>query len=491
MFQTATRPLHPAQCDSLCHMICTTAIRYVGCSLAIVLGLTFSAVSEASPPSDPPLTYSYKTGMTFDDDVQVLQVHHGRRLSVAKLHPTGEAGFYADGDQPFDWAQSYTWVTGAMTDDRLARYQNVGKKILQIREIEALEPGVVREPSSRRGSPWMVEDLAVSLQPGERDMTVAGVRASHYVVEVSYEKITNPGKDNESRTDVQATRHFWFDAERPFSPLQTLPLQLDKRLFVAFEESAIQEGIYLALRERMQELGMLVRMEYTGRDGEPRAFAVDSIEQARPLDLSSLDDVLVFTDSQADAIAGPMFMSEMIRDSMDKQGAARFEMPVDADSIEVEGSSGFSVMESGDFAIAMTFTAGADDDGIRGMLLLMRPHHGQPDSGNHTTARNLGRGVLTTMTAAEIENHARGFQALGVVRDGNAFHVLTEAVGGEIQLTRSDTERVSGDYRLEITTMHDGRTETREISGSFDAPAGDIGQFNHPASRLIDNKRTQ
>ncbi|MGM0517848.1 MAG: hypothetical protein ACQER6_09630 [Pseudomonadota bacterium] len=457
---------------------------------AVLIGLAFSAASMGAPPTDLPLTYSYNTAMEIGDGRQVLQVHHGKDVSVAKLHTEGESGFYANGDEPFAWAQSYTWVTGAPTDGRLARYQNVGKKILQVREIEPLEPGVIQEPSSRRDAPWAIENLEVSMQPGDRDMTVAGVEASHYVVEVNYEKIVNPGTDAEKRRPVAGTRHLWFDAQRPFSPLQTLPLQMSDSLFVTYEDPAIQEGIFLSLRDRMKELGMLVRMEMAGRDGQAHAFAVERIERAGPLNLADLDAVPIFTDSQADSIAGPMFMSEMVRDSLDEQGLARIDVPrSDGEPIEVNGSAGFTTMDSGDFALAMTFAKGNEDGGTRGMLLLLRPYHGQPEPGRHGMSHHLGRAALDEMSAEEIETHARDFQALGVMRDGDDFLVLTEAVDGEVTLERSDAEGIIGEYRLEMTVMANGGSHTREVRGSFDAPPGDIGRFNHPAGRLIEQKR--
>lgn len=455
-----------------------------------LFGLALAGMATAAPPTGLPLTYSYDTAMEISGAPQVLQVHHGRELSVAKLHPEGESGFYADGDAPFPWAEPYTWVSGAITDGRLARYQNVGRKILQVRELAPLKPGVVQAPSSRRDAPWAIEDLEVTMQPGDRDMTVAGVEASHYVVAVSYDKIIAPGTDAEKTRPVAGTRHFWFDADRPFSPLQTLPLQMNDSLFVTYEDPVIQDGIFLSLRDRMTELGMLVRMEMAGRDGKTHAFAIDRIEQAAPLNLAALDGVPVFTDSQADAIAGPMFMSEMIHDALDEQGEARITIPsADGETLEATGSAGFNAMESGDFAVAMTFAEGNEADGTRGMLLLLRPYHGQPEAGRHATTGNLGRAALDAMSAEEIEAHAHDFQALGVIRDGGAFLVLTEATGGEVILDRSDADGVSGEYRLEMTVMANGETGRREIRGTFEAPPGDVGRFNHPAGRLIERKR--
>ena len=467
----------------------TTLVRRAMAAGAL-LGMALCSAAMASPPSDLPLTYSYNTDMEFGEARQVLQVHHGKAMSVAKLHPEGEPGFYAEPDAPFAWAEPYTWITGTATNDRLARYQNVGREILQVRELAPLEPGVVQEPASRRDAPWAIENLEVTMQPGERDMTVAGVEASHYVVEVSYDKIINPDTDGEKNRPVAGTRHFWFDAERPFSPLQLLPLQVSDSLFVTYENPAIQNGIFLSLRDRMKELGMLVRMELAGRDGKTHAFAVDRIERAGSLNLAALDAVPVFTDSQAEAIAGPMFMSEMIRDSLDEQGQARIDFARgNGEPIAVDGSAGFAAMDSGDFAVAMTFAEGDADNGTRGMLLLLRPYHGQPEAGRHDTSRNLDRAALEAMSAEAIETHARDFQALGVMRYRDGFLVLTEAVDGEVTLERSDAGGVTGEYRLEMTVVANGENHIREVRGSFDAPPGDIGRFNHPAGRLIEQKR--
>ena len=384
---------------------------------------------------------------------------------VAQLRPAGGPGLYESAQgEGLSWKAPYTFVVAPETGGRLAKYQNIGTEVLEARELDELEEGKTYVFSAH-DTPWRVTDLEASL------------------ARVSYTKVTHPGTDDEEREQIEARRDFWFNPERPFSPLQTLPLQLENSLFVNYEYDRIQEALFGRLEDGMQEAGMLVRMQMSVRE-EPRVYEIQSIGPARELDLAVLDEVMIVPESQADAIAGPMFLSEMIQDAMDEQGAARLAFVRDNTRrpLEAEGSAGFKLMPNGDFAVATVF----DDGETRGMLLLLRPYHGLPEPGSHPTAPQRGTDELKKLSAEDLKEYAKGFQAMGVLQQGKQFTVLTEATGGSVAVDQAGEEAVTGTLDLHMKGLKGGRLHDYHVSARFEAPQGMPGQFRHPVGTLIE-----
>lgn len=454
--------------------------------LAVALA-GLAGLAEAASP-ELPVSYRINSPLVVSDESWVVSVYQKGDLAAARQHRADQPGLAeqaAAGE--VDWGRAYTYIAGEATGGRLAKHQSLGMDIWQVAERAALEPGVLYRQESRGDLRWSVENLELSFEPGGEAARVAGLRARHYVLEVSYDfRRVEDGEGGEKRERVRSRRDFWFAPALPFSPVQLLPLHIHGSTFVNFAPARVQRTILARLENRMRELGMLVRTRLE-LGGEQYDLEVSRLESAPCLALAGLRSMPVIPKSKVAAVQGPLFLAEMLQGSLPGGGEARlsFARGEGQPPLEVSGAAGYALMDSGDLVIASVFGGGG---GPEGMLLLLRPHHGLAQAGRHPAARRKPREQLRRLSAAELKEYAKGFQAFALLRDAEGLTAYTGALEGRVNIEAGGEKRLQGSCELtmeSLTVVGEGPSGAQKVAASFQAPPGLEVRLQSPASRLL------
>jgi hypothetical protein len=464
-------------------------MRYFPLAVLALIGLLGAGPAATEPPTLP-VAYTLNTPLYGADEL-VIRVHQTEQVTLGRVmagdQPDFEEQAEAGGFRP---GVANTYIAGDLTAQRMAKYQSLGRSTFEVRDAVGIEPGKRYPHPDHEGVEWQVDDLTVSMERGDSDTTVAGLEAAHYIVDVAYTYQRFDGDDgDETRRQVAARREFWFAEALPFSPVQLLPLELGNSTFAPLAPERIQRAIYGRLAERMRAAGMLVRTRFERR-GDPVVVAVQDLRAAAELDLSALDSIPMIPSSVADAAMGPLFLSRMIGDRMPDGGSARIAFQgaeAETASRNVSGRSAFTVADSGDAVIVLSFDT---DDGARGMLMLMRPYGGRPETGSYRTAGRLSKTALDGMTTEAVRERAQRFQALGLIEDAQQgrLTIYTSAQAGQVVLIGAGDDGLTGKFSLTLQALDafgGGSLSEHRVTGSFDSVPGLEMRMRSPTSRRL------
>ena len=149
------------------------------------------AVTLAAPPSDLPIAYTLKFPFLGDGNSRVLDFHQTSGLSVAAVRKADEPGLHARAAEgEIEWHDIWAYYTGPRTQGRIAVYENDHANMLDNPEyrflveqpLEAFEPG---KPYGLRQ--WQAGELEIDFRRGDKDATIAGLDAEHYVATLAFD----------------------------------------------------------------------------------------------------------------------------------------------------------------------------------------------------------------------------------------------------------------------------------------------------------------
>ncbi|PWE17914.1 hypothetical protein DDZ18_04885 [Marinicauda salina] len=445
----------------------------------------------------------------FDTPFRNLAVtvrHNAEGLSAAHQHDASEESPLApDSDARLSISVQRYRFAGPRTQGRLSKHN---LDMLEVMTPDPLERGaryVDDYPAAERYDPadhggqesWAASDISAEITRGDRDMTVAGLEADHYVVEAQYTLTTfdADGAETGSRT-VEHAQDVWFSDELPYSPLQLYPGLPFGYALSGSGKSLIDRAVIAELEPRMGELGAVVRTEQPAPDGfgdppDPVVIELSDLQETEPFALESLDDAPVVPEPLFNAVAGPLFIAEMLSDddAISDEGGASLGFGAPADIEFDAGRAGYKTTGAGDFAAAI---AGGGPGEDHGLVVVMRPVNGAPEPGDYDVAPAVRDSAeLEAMDAQALAERAERFQAFGVVERDGVTYVVMGFVDGGVTIESGADDRVSGRIDADVRAL---RTDTGEvvdalpIEASFEAVEGlEALHFRSPESRFIEN----
>lgn len=470
--------------------------------LALVLALFATHAQAASAPGLP-LLYSFNSPL-YDSDEWTVTVYQTDDFSVA-VHTPADVSAVAEreGEAATLQGRGPAYAAGERTGHLLAKGQRLNRRYFRIEERQTLEQGRhytenVDPPDPRKSSyqrEWWIENLSVDWKRGPDDGEIAGLSANHYVLTLSYDYHRVDHDDGE-RTDekVQSTREFWFAEALPFSPLQMLPLRVinDYRYvcYCDFGGRIVNDVVDARLEDELRDAGMLLRTRFES-GGELITIEASNLRSDADIQLDRYRQWPVIPSSRETPAVGALMLHDMLANApADGAGtadvglAATPEGPVQA----LSGTSWFRVNPAGDFAVANILATG---DGAEGMLLLMRPYYGRPDTGTYSTRPQPEQAELEALDLEALRERAGYFQAVGLVERGDELTIYTGTGEGEIVITSSSDERIQGEFSLEmdaIDTFGNGKVERAVVTGRFHANDGLRARMRSALGRLIERQ---
>ena len=200
------------------------------------------ALTLAATPSDLPIAYTLKFPFLGDGNSRVLDFHQTRGLSVAAVRKPDEPGLHARAAEgEIEWRDIWAYFTGPRTQGRIAVYENQNAKMLDNPEyrflveqpLEAFEPG---KPYGLRPQ-WQAGELDSDFRRGDKDATIAGLDAEHYVATLAFDYDFGAG-DETPAEHFEFQRDFWFAPALPYSRLQTQ--HLGQHLFLDASDDRLE-----------------------------------------------------------------------------------------------------------------------------------------------------------------------------------------------------------------------------------------------------------
>lgn len=461
--------------------------------------LTLGAPLVGAAPESLPILYEINAPFYYQEPYTVT-VHQTVDLSVGVANPADRSPFRdTEGDSKTLVYAGVPYAAGPRTGGRLAKGQRLNRWYFRINEPQPLEEGThysrMYDPADPRDVPyereWWVENLAVDWQRGDEDAEVAGLAARHYTLAVSYDYRRIDHDDGERTEEhVESRRDFWFSERFPFSPLQMLPLQIgnDQR-FVCFCSQAgerVNQAVYARLEDKLRAAGMLLRTRLESSDG-PATVEVSRVQTVPDLDVTSYAHWPAIPESQDRVAAGALVLAEMLSQAPAGKGSAAIRFDTgEATPLALQAdSSYFRVNDIGDLAIASMFN---DGEGVEGMLMLMRPHHGAPKVGRYDTGAQASTDKLKVMSTETLKAQAQRYQAVAVIEQGDSLTIYSSTDTGSVTIDDVTDGSIAGSFDLTmeaVDTFGDGSVQQRQVSGEFEAAIGLKARMRSPTSRLL------
>jgi hypothetical protein len=442
------------------------------------LGVAAAVQAQESPTPDLPVRYSHPVVCPACEAPLTVTIRQGADgRSVAAIHETAAPA--PDGGR---------YVAGPRTSGRLGVVQDLGMDLIEVRDPATLEPG---RRYAADGAPWTeaeyggeaswsVVDLAIALDRGDDDRTVAGLDAAHHVLTVGYTFRSHDaqGDVTETRT-VDHRRDLWFAEDLAFSPVQMLHGGFRDVAATPSFRPRIDQHVLAQVTDRFRALGALVRVETT-LEGAPVAVAVDGFEPAAADAFATLETAPVVSEAQFAAVAGPFFIGRMI--SADGALVAPGPAELTLGDTTIAGEASWMTTDAGDLAVVI------DDPASETMLFLVRPVNGVPAPGAYGVTASKNRAVLQAMTEAEMADHTAAFQVYGLVAGAGLPAAVTGFVDGTVTIDAVEDDRLVGSVEGTVTvlpTEEIGPAQDRSLGLRFEAGRGLEGvRFASPASRV-------
>ena len=458
------------------------------------------ALTLAAPPNELPIAYTLKFPFLGDGSGYVLDVHQTEGLSVAATRKPDEPGLHAraaEGD--IEWHDIWAYYTGPRTQGRIAVYENDHANMLDNPEyrflveqrLETFEPG---KPYGLRQ--WQVGELEIDFRRGDKDTTIAGLDAEHYIATLAFDHDLD-ASDETPAEHFEFQRDFWFAPALPYSRLQTQ--HLGQHLFfdasddrLEYAAGRLHDAVLARLEPRMREAGMLVKTRIEHGD-ETIVAAIQNFRRAPALDMQSVGETpLLRSWDQYMSLMEPLFGQRQLNANPPSGGESELMLPATPghEAERASGKAGFQVAEAGDLALALTFESASGDDGY---LFLVRPHHGRPDTGTYDVAGKRYRNELRQLSEGELKAYAKNFQVFGLIKGEQRLTAFaSETAAGQIEITASDDERLMGRMDLDLQALAvdaDGQSVGVQIGADFEAVSGaQLLQRATRTSKLLGNE---
>ena len=462
------------------------------------------ALALAAPPTELPIAYSLKFPFSgYDGSRRVRDVHQTTGLSVAATRKPDEPGLHEQAAQgEIEWHDIRAYYTGPRTQGRIAVYENDHAEMLDNPEyrflveqpLEAFEPG---KPYRYRSRQWQAGELEIDFRRGDKDASIAGLDAKHYVATLSFDHDFDVGDETPGQR-FQFRRDFWFAPALPYSRLQTRHLgqhqfldASDERLKAA--AGRLNDAVLARLEPRMREAGMLVKSRIE-RGDETIVTAIQNLRSAPTLDTQPVAETPVLRSwDQYMSLLEPLFGQRQLSANPPSGGESKLMLPATPghEAEQASGKAGFQVAEAGDLALALTFESASGDDGY---LLLVRPYHGRPDTGTYDVVGKRYGDELKQLSENELKAHAENFQVVGLIRgEQRLTAIVGETAAGQVEITASDDERLTGRMDLDMEALAvdaDGQSVGIQIGAEFEAVSGSqLIQRPADTSKLLGNER--
>lgn len=457
--------------------------------LLIVFSFLVSAGAQASGPSAPALL-AYPFLCPSCDTAQVTTLRYGADgLSLAETHATDEQPMlHPDGDGTA--GHPGEWIAGPRTGGQPGRIQRwegeVGTDFIEVQVESPLVEGeryaatrrLARASEKPGRKSWSIEDVAVAVDPGDKDRTIAGYRGDHWRVTLHWTRNTydRDGKPTGSE-DKQIRYALWTTEALPFSPLPYEYEPFKGNHVKPWLSGPVADHLMRKLTAALAGHGALLRAEVVGESEATLTLA--SALPAPELAADRFAGLPVVASAQVDDFAGPLFMTSLLRDGM---LTGRGTATLTVGDRELAGRSAWKVNSAGDLVIALA--AGEENTTV----LLVRPVLGMPEAGRYGTATRPTMAALRAMADGALESHARRFQLYGVVAGKSLPTVLTGFDGGEVVVTQAEdgvlAGRVAG-HSDALMTARAGEHRRVPVTLTFEAPEGlEDFRFRSPESRF-------
>ncbi|MFN2354531.1 MAG: hypothetical protein ABR512_08410 [Desulfopila sp.] len=461
------------------------------------------ALTIAAPPTDLPVAYTLKWPFLGGGNSYVLDVHQTRGLSVAATRTPDEVDLHAQAAQgEIEWHDLWAYYTSPRTQGRIASYENDHANMLKNpdyyflveRPLAEFEPGT---PYGRRSRQWQAGELEVDFRRGDKDVTIAGLDAEHYVVTLAFDHDFDVA-DETAAERFEFRRDFWFASALPYSRLQTQ--HLDRHLFVddSIERlkaaaGRLNDAVLARLEPQMREAGMLVKARIE-RGEETIVTEVHNLRSAPALDTQPVAETpLLRSFDQYMALLEPLFGQRHLGANPPPGGESKLTLPATDghEAGQADGKAGFQVGEAGDLALALTFQATSGDHGY---LFLVRPHHGRPATGTYDVVGKRDDDVLERLSKNELMAYAEGFQVVGLIEGKKRLTAIVgETAAGQVEITAIDDKRLAGRMDLDVEALAvdaDGKPVRIEVGAEFEAvPASQLIQRATDTSKLLADDR--
>ena len=459
------------------------------------------AVTLAAPPSDLPIAYTLKFPFLGDGNSRVLDFHQTSGLSVAAVHKADEPGLHARAAEgEIEWHDIWAYYTGPRTQGRIAVYENDHANMLDNPEyrflveqpLEAFEPG---KPYGLRQ--WQAGELEIDFRRGDKDATIAGLDAEHYVATLAFDHDSDAG-DETPAEHFEFQRDFWFAPALPYSRLQTQHLgqhlfldAADERL--EYAAGRLNDAVLARLEPQMREAGMLVKTRIE-RGDETIVAQVQNLRRPRALDMEPVAETpLLRSWDQYMSLLEPLFGQRHMSANPPPGGESNLKLPgADGHGAEqASGKAGFQVTEADDLALALTFESASGDSGY---LMLVRPYHGLPATGAYDIVGKRDKDTLQQLSTDELKVYAEGFQIVGLIEGADRLTAIVgQTAAGQVEISASDDERLAGRMELDLEALAvdaDGQSVDIQTEAEFEAaPASEVIQRPTRTSRLIGDGR--
>ncbi|MDZ7809901.1 MAG: hypothetical protein U5L11_06790 [Arhodomonas sp.] len=417
----------------------------------------------------------------------------GACRSAATRKPD-EPGLHEQAAQgEIEWHDLWAYYAGRRTQDRIASYENDHANMLDNpdyrflveRPLAEFEPG---KPYGHRTRQWQAGELEVDFRRGDKDATIAGLEAKHYVVTVAFDHDFDVGDETPGER-FEFRRDFWFASDLPYSRLQTQ--HLEQHLFLDASNERLKaaagrlnDAVLGRLEPQMRKAGMLVKTRIE-RDEETIVTEIHNLRRAPALDTQPVADTpLLRSWDQYMALLEPLFGQRHISTNPPPGGESSLTLPAG----QASGKAGFQVGEAGDLALALTFESASGDNGY---LFLVRPYHGRPATGSYDVVGKRDEDALEQLSTEELEAHAENFQVVGLIKgEDRLTAIVGETADGQVQITASDEEHLAGRMDLEVEALAayaNGKSVTlpdeRRIRGGAGFPAYATGDRHQQATQ--------
>lgn len=442
----------------------------------LISALLVAIPALAAPPSELPIGYTMERMVGGEQDDYVNDFHLTTQRSLAHYRKANERTLYELAESgPVEWADVNAWFASPRTDGALARYEedhanmldNPAYLFLVRQPLQAFEPGAsYREPPYT----WRAENLEVDFSRGEQDQKIAGVETEHYVATIAFDYTT---AYHEETNRFELRRDMWFAPSLPYTRLAHRQPFIDaSHDTLSWTRGRLEDGIIARLEPRMRKAGLLLKTSFE-RDGETIVATARNLRSAPALDTRPVAKTpLLESRAQYMALLEPLFGNRFLDENGPVDGESSVKLPAVAghDALRASGKAGFQVHENGDLGLALTFEA---DNGDSGYLMLVRPHHGLPRTGEYPVTDKRDDSALEKLSAAELKSHAENFQIVGLIEGEDRITAfLGENADGRITINESSDQRLAGEISLDLEALAaaaDGQVATTQITGCFEA----------------------
>lgn len=412
------------------------------------------------------------------DGASILETHASS--DQPQLAPANDDSEYLPGEL----------VSGPITDNQVGIVRHwegeIGTNFIEVSDSPGLEPGVryvdedLTPLSDKPGAPsWRIEDLSINISETADTATVSGFDAVKVTADVEYvrSEFKADGSLDDRRT-VEFAYELWLSGKLPYTPLPYEYEPFKGNHVPPFMAPPIEDFVIASLRTEVRRYGGLVRAAVTAQ-GENSVLELSSARNTPEPPMDKFASLPVVSSSQVDQFSGPLFLTSLLRQDVLNTNAPA---EVVVDDRALDSTSAWKINDSGDLVILLS----AENENTS--LFLVRPVSGMPEPGRYDVVPKVSSDRLRSMSAEELQDHARKFQLYGVIVDGTLPTVVTGFQSGAVTIEQSGDGLIRGTARGTASILPTDELSavgSSDVRVSFEAAEGlESFQFRSVESRL-------